>query len=81
MIKRILLILVGLAGLLVAAVAVNTLRQGSRQLDVPPAPPLAVDEKGVADKLAGTLKFRTISSHEDPKLNEAEFRKLHDFLQ
>ena len=81
MIKRILLILVGLVGLLVAAVAVNTLRQGSRQLDVPPAPPLAVDEKGVADKLAGTLKFRTISSHEDPKLNEAEFRKLHDFLQ
>ena len=81
MIKRILLILVGLVGLLVAAVAVNTLRQGSRQLDVPPAPPLAVDEKGVADRLAGTLKFRTVSSHEDPKLNEAEFRKLHDFLQ
>ena len=49
MLKRILLAVLGLLLVLVAAVAANTLRQGSRQLQVPPAPPLAVDEKAAAE--------------------------------
>ncbi|MET0311884.1 MAG: M20 family peptidase [Burkholderiaceae bacterium] len=81
MIKRILLVLLALVGLLVAAVAVNTLRQGSRQLDVPPAPALAVDEKGAGERLAQTLRFKTISSYDDANLNAEEFRKLHAFLE
>ncbi|MGE0498804.1 MAG: M20 family peptidase [Ramlibacter sp.] len=80
MIKRVLLALVGVVLLLVAAVAINTLRQGSRQIDVPPAPPLAIDEKGLADKLSGAIRFKTISSHEDPELNAEEFRKFHAYL-
>ncbi|MBX3587520.1 MAG: M20 family peptidase [Ramlibacter sp.] len=80
MIKRVLLALVGVVLLLVAAVAINTLRQGSRQIDVPPAPPLAIDEKGLADKLSGAIRFKTISSHEDPQLNAEEFRKFHAYL-
>jgi carboxypeptidase PM20D1 len=81
MIKRILLSLFGLVLLLVAAVAVNTLRHGSRQLDVPPAPPLVVDEKGVAEKLSGAIRFKTVSSHDKPELNADEFRKLHAYLE
>ena len=81
MTKRILLTLFAALLLLVAAVAVNTLRQGSRQLEVPPAPPLAIDERGVADKLAGAIRFQTISSHDDPQLNAGEFQKLHAHLQ
>ncbi|MBX3656006.1 MAG: M20 family peptidase [Ramlibacter sp.] len=81
MIKRMLLALGGLVLLLVAAVAVNTVRQGSRQIDVPAAPPLAVDEKGVADKLSGAIRFKTVSSHDDPQLNVDEFRKLHAYLE
>ena len=81
MIKRIALSLLALLVLLVAAVVANTLRQGSRQLDVPAAPPLAVDKQGVAEKLAGSLQFRTVSSFEDAQLNALEFHKLHDYLQ
>lgn len=80
MIKRILLSLLALVLLLVAAVAVNTLRQGSRQLDVPPAPPLAIDEKAVADKLAGAIRLRTVSSVDDPKANADQFLQLHALL-
>jgi hypothetical protein len=36
---------------LAAAVAANTWRQGSRQLDVPPLAPLAVDKEGAARRL------------------------------
>lgn len=81
MIKRVLLAAAALLGLLVAAVAVNTLRHGSRQIDVPPAPPLAVDEKGAGERLAASLRFRTISSYDDANLNADEFRKLHAFLE
>ncbi|HYD75560.1 M20 family peptidase [Ramlibacter sp.] len=80
MLKRVLLAVLGLVLLLAAAVAVNTLRQGSRQLQVPPAPPLAVDADAVADKLAGAIRFRTESSQADPQANAEEFRKLHAYL-
>nr|WP_222622416.1 M20 family peptidase [Ramlibacter albus] len=79
--KRAVLAVLALLALLVAAVAINTVRQGSRQLDVPPAPPVAVDEKAVADKLAQAVRLRTVSVREDPKANEAEFRKLHELLR
>ena len=81
MLKRILLVFLAALLLLAAAVGVNTFRQGSRQLDVPPAPPLAVDVNAVADKLAGAVRFRTISSADDPSLNAQEFRKFHAFLE
>jgi carboxypeptidase PM20D1 len=81
MTKRILLAMLIVLLLLAAAVGVNTLRQGSRQLEVAPAPPLAFDANAVADKLAGTIRFQTITSVDDPALNAAEFRKLHAYLE
>ncbi|HEX2547711.1 MAG TPA: M20 family peptidase [Ramlibacter sp.] len=81
MIKRTLLVLLTALLLLAAAVGINTFRQGSRQLQVPPAPPLAFDANAVADKLAGAVRFRTISSADDPLANAEEFRKLHAHLQ
>lgn len=81
MIKRVLLALFALLLLLAAAVVVNTLRQGSRQLDVPPAPPLAIDVPSVADKLAGAIRFKTVSSFDDPQLNADEFRRFHAYLE
>lgn len=81
MIKRIIAVLLGLVLLLAAVVAVNTLRKGSRQLDVAALPVLPVDEKAVSERLAGSLRFHTVSSYGDPEQNAGEFKKLHDYLQ
>jgi carboxypeptidase PM20D1 len=81
MIRRVLFVFLALALLLAAGLAVNTLRQGSHQLEVAPAPPLAVDAQAVADKLAGAVRFRTIASQEDPALNADAFRRLHAYLE
>lgn len=81
MLKRILWFVVAALVLLVAAVAVNTLRNGSRQLQVPPAPALALDAQAVAGKLAEAVRFRTVSSATDPEANAAEFRKMHVWLE
>lgn len=81
MIKHILRLVLAAVLLLAVAVAVNTLRQGSRQLEVPGAPPLAIDTQAVADKLAGAIRFQTVSSLEDADRNAEEFRKLHAYLE
>jgi carboxypeptidase PM20D1 len=80
-IKRALLFVLGALLLLAAAVAINTWRQGSRQVDVPPAPPLAIDERALAERLAGAIRFQTISSFDDAKLNEDQFRGMQAYLQ
>ena len=81
MIKHILRLVLAAVLLLAVAVAVNTLRQGSRQLEVAAAPPLAVDTQAVADKLAGAIRFQTVSSLDDADRNAEEFRKLHAYLE
>jgi carboxypeptidase PM20D1 len=81
MARRVILGVVAALLLLVAVLAANTLRQGSRQLDVAPAAPLAVDDKAVADKLAGAVRLRTVSVRDDPDANAAEFVKLHEYLK
>ena len=66
---------------LVAVLAINTLRKGSRQLDVPPVPVVAVDEAGAAQRLAAAVRLRTISSRDDAELNADQFKQLHALLQ
>jgi carboxypeptidase PM20D1 len=81
LLKTLALLLAGVLLLLAAAVAVNTLRQGSRQLEVPPAPALTLDEAALASKLAGALKFRTLSKYGEPQANADQFRALHAYLR
>ena len=74
----------GLLALLLAlavVLGVNTLRKGSRQLDVAPLPLLQVDEAGAAQRLAEAVRLRTISSLDDPGLNADQFKQLHALLQ
>lgn len=81
MIKRLLLSLVALVLLLTVALAVNTLRQGSLQIDVAPLAALAVDKEAASARLAEALRLRTVSSATDPAFNTDQFEQLHVMLQ
>ena len=81
MLKRLLLGLVALLALLVLIVAVNTWRQGSRQVDVPPLAPIALDEKAAAESLSAAIRAKTVSSRDDAALNADQFQALHAHLQ
>lgn len=80
MIKKFFLGLLALLLVLVAAVAANTLRKGSRQLDVPPLAVLPVDEQGAAKRLGEAVRLRTISSRDDAQLNADQFQQYHALL-
>jgi carboxypeptidase PM20D1 len=73
------LLLVTLLALGVAA-AVNTWRQGSRQLQVSAITPPAVDERAAGDSLAVAIRARTVASYDDPQLNADQFAALHAHL-
>src|SRR4030095_2539054 len=79
--KRTLAVL-GLALLaLVAVLVVRTATVKSRQIQAESVKDLAVDSRAAAERLAGAIRFPTIS-HEDGKNVEAEaFRGLHQYLQ
>ena len=81
MIKRVLMAVLALVALLVAAVAVNTWRQGSRQVDVPPFALMAIDEKAAGESLAAAVRAKTVSSPTDAALNADQFALLHAHLQ
>ena len=81
MVKKILLSLLAALLVLVAILAVNTLRKGSRQLDVPPIATLPVDEAGAATRLGEAVRLRTVSSRDDVALSSDQFQQLHALLQ
>ncbi len=81
MIRRLLLWFMAALLLLAVVLVVNTLRKGSRQLDVPPIPELAVDKAGAAARLGEAVRARTISSRTDASQNTDQFRQLHAMLQ
>ena len=80
MLKSLLKLAIAVVVLLAIAVAANTLRQGSRQLQVAPVAPLAVDEKAAGDSLAAAIRARTVSSESDAQLNADQFAALHAHL-
>ena len=80
MFKRLGLGFLGLVLLLVAVLAVNTWRKGSLQLQEPPVSPVKVDVDAAAQRLAGSVTFRTVSLQAPSEAGEAEFKKLHAYL-
>ena len=62
------------------AVAANTWRHGSRQLQVSAVVPPAVDERAAGDSLAAAIRARTVASYDDPQLNADQFAALHAHL-
>lgn len=81
MIKRLLLWIMAAFVLLAAVLLVNTLRKGSRQLDVQPVAELKVDSMAVAQRLGEAVRYRTIASRSDPLRNADQFEQLHAMLQ
>ncbi|MFL5386422.1 MAG: M20 family peptidase [Longimicrobiaceae bacterium] len=78
--RRILLLLVSAVVLLVAVALVRTARFRPTEALVPPAPAVAIPD-GAAERLAGSLRIRTISHETPAAFDAAAFQALHTYLQ
>jgi carboxypeptidase PM20D1 len=81
MVKRALIAFLALSCLLAAALAFNTWRAGSQQIEVAPLAPLAVDQAAAAQSLAAAVRARTISGLLDPAAQAREFDALQAHLK
>src|SRR5207249_3521510 len=80
--RRILVAIIAAALVVLAAVLIiRTNRFHSRQLAVEPIPPLLLDTAAAAERLAGALRFRTISNQDSTQFDAAEFRRFQDYLR
>ncbi|MBV7538319.1 M20 family peptidase [Duganella sp. sic0402] len=81
MLKRLLTAVTLAIAILIAALAWNTWRLPSRQIDVKPVAVLALERDAVAARLAGALKFRTIADAASADINADEFTRMQAYLQ
>ena len=79
--RRVAFALLGIVVLLVGVLLLNTYRHGSRQLDVSPVKPVAIDVNAAAERLAGAVRMRTISYDDRPLASAEEFQKLHAYMK
>jgi carboxypeptidase PM20D1 len=65
----------------IAVLIYNTSKLKHETADVPPAGHIEIDKAPAAKRLAGALRFKTVS-HQDPqKFDPAEFLALHEYLE
>lgn len=81
MIRRIVLGLLVLIVALALVLVANTLRQGSRQLQLPALAPLPVDTAAVAESMATAVRAKTVSGLLDPAGSAAALDQLHAHLR
>lgn len=76
--------LIGVFGLLIAVLAialtVNSLRVTSRQVTPVPAPTLSIDQTAVVNRLAGAIRFRTVTSDGEARVAPDVWPTFHAYL-
>src|SRR5213596_1558106 len=75
-IRNIALLLIAAILVLAGVLAFNVLTRSSQQLQVAVVPRAAVDQPGAAARLSEAIRFRTISSFENPDQSSAALRGL-----
>ena len=78
--RKLILVAIAIVVVLAAVVLANTLRQGSKQIVVSPAPKAAVDERAAAQRLAEAIRFQTISNFLNPDQAAGPLRAMHAHL-
>lgn len=67
--------------ILIAVLVVRAATVKSRQIQAAAVKDLAVDSRAAAERLAGAIRFQTISHEDGQNVETAAFRGLHEYLQ
>ena len=78
--KRVAVALALALGVLIVILGVRTARFTSRQIPAENAAMLPIDTPVAAERLAGALRFRTISPSDPAQRDPAEFAAFHEYL-
>src|SRR5262245_40514442 len=79
--KRILAILGLVLAVLVVVLVLRTALVKSRQIQARPVNDLAIDSRAAAERLAGAIRFPTVSHEDGKNVEAAAFFGLHEYLR
>ena len=79
--KKALVALLGALVLVATVAIIRTLQFASRQPQVAPVATEPLDSLALAGRLAGTVRFRTISYQDSSQFDAREFDGLHRYLR
>lgn len=74
-------ILLTLLALLIAVLAINTIRKRPHSVKPAPAEHIALDEGALAKHLSGMIRFKTVTSNTMEGFDRKEFLGLHRYLE
>ncbi len=80
MLKKIGAIAVLVIVVILAIALIRTALFTSKQVEVKPVPRISIDVKGAAKRLAGALRFKTVSHIDPAKVDTKEFTDLYAYL-
>ncbi|MBR1223432.1 MULTISPECIES: M20 family peptidase [unclassified Bradyrhizobium] len=80
-IRNLALLLIAVIVILAGVLAFNVVSHGSRQIQVAAIPRVAVDAQAVAARLSEAIRFRTISSHENPDQHAEALRGMQTHIE
>src|SRR5688572_26611981 len=81
MVKKIAVTVVVVVVALIVVLSVQTARFASKQVSVPPAELVAVDSAAAAERLAGALRFQTVSYQDPSRISPEAFLGLRAHLE
>lgn len=79
--KKIFLSLGLMLALFASLLLVRTFRFNSKQVNVKPIQPIAIDEGAVAARLAQAIRFQTVSYQDEKQVRGEEFLAFHKYLE
>lgn len=81
MMRRLGIIAGGVVVAFLAILLVNTLRFESKQVEAAPLTGFALDTTAAAERLAGALRFKTITQRDPATLDSTAYRRLYAYLE
>jgi len=79
--KKTILSLLAIIGLLIIVLLFNTVQYTSKQLEVPSAELIKVDKQAVVKRLSEAVKLKTISNQIISEFDPAPILQLHQYLE
>ena len=71
----------GVALIIISAVLFRATSIASRQISVEPISPITIDMRQPAKRLAGAIRYKTVSYQDASKRDGTEFLRFHQYLE
>jgi carboxypeptidase PM20D1 len=79
--RLVLVMITGVVLIIISAVLFRATSITSRQISVEPITPISIDIRQSAKRLAGAIRYKTVSYQDHSKIDSSEFLRFHQYIE